>query len=82
MLSYDLVTDKEENMTAPQHCPGFEQLRNLEYFICKCPECGENIEVFSDELNRKHICPACGKQIDCMKCPHYLNGHGKSAGPR
>jgi hypothetical protein len=69
-------------MTAPQHCPGFEQLRNLESFICKCPVCGEELEFFSDELNRKHICPKCGKQIDCMKCPLYLYGQGKTAGPR
>jgi hypothetical protein len=41
-------------MTASQHCPGFEQLRNLESFICKCPVCGEELEFFSDELNRKH----------------------------
>jgi hypothetical protein len=69
-------------MTAPQHCPGFEQLRNLEAFICKCPECDEEQEVFSDELNRNHICLKCRKEIDCTKCPHYLYGQGKTFGPR
>ena len=69
-------------MTVPQHCPGFEHLRNLEAFICKCPECGDEQEVFSDELNRKHICPKCGKEIDCTNCHHHINGQGKTAGTR
>ena len=69
-------------MSTPQHCPGFEQLRNLESFICKCPGCGEEIEIFSDELNTRHVCPKCGKHIDCTKCPHYIYGRGKSAAAR
>ncbi|MGD9041113.1 MAG: hypothetical protein PVH82_15830 [Desulfobacteraceae bacterium] len=69
-------------METPQHCPGFETLRELESFLCTCPECGKEIEVFSDELKKKHICPKCGKQIDCAKCPHYLYGRGGVTAPR
>ena len=69
-------------METPQHCPGFEALRELESFLCSCPECGKEIEIFSDELNKKHICQKCGKQIDCAKCPHYLYGRGGVTAPR
>jgi predicted RNA-binding Zn-ribbon protein involved in translation (DUF1610 family) len=69
-------------MTTSQHCPGFEQLKDLESFICKCPECGKKIEVFSDELTATHICPKCGKKIDCTKCRKSLSGKGRTVGPR
>jgi len=69
-------------MSTSQHCPGFEQLRNLDSFICKCPECGEETEIFSDELNTKHVCPKCGNHIDCTKNTHYLYGQGKTAAAR
>ena len=36
-------------LTTPNHCPGFERLRNLSVFECKCPECGQPKEIFSDE---------------------------------
>ena len=52
----------------PQHCPGFEQYKNLKSFMCKCPECEEEVEIFSDEFDKTHICKACGKQIDFSQC--------------
>jgi uncharacterized protein (DUF983 family) len=55
-------------MTTPQHCPGFEDLKNLKSFVCKCPNCGKEKEIFSDEFNRKHNCSACGQEIDFTKC--------------
>ena len=55
-------------MTTPQHCPGFENFRNLKSFICKCQECGQEKEIFSDEFNKKHICSKCGKEIDFTQC--------------
>jgi uncharacterized protein (DUF983 family) len=55
-------------MTTPFHCPGFEQLRNLSVFTCRCTECGESKEIFSDEFNRSHTCSGCGKPIDFTKC--------------
>lgn len=54
--------------TTPQHCPGFEDLRSLKSFTCKCPSCGQDKEIFSDEFNRAHKCSKCGKDIDFTQC--------------
>lgn len=67
-------------MITPQHCPGFEQFRELESFTCTCPECGEEIEIFSDEFNKAHNCPACGKLVDFTQCA--LSGRGRKNTPR
>ena len=55
-------------MTTPQHCPGFQDLKNLKSFICHCPNCGKEKEIFSDEFNRPHTCAGCGEEIDFTKC--------------
>jgi uncharacterized protein (DUF983 family) len=55
-------------MTTPRNCPGFEQIGHLQSFICKCPECGEEKEIFSDEFEKKHLCKKCGKPIDFTRC--------------
>lgn len=55
-------------MTTPQHCPGFNDMKNLKSFICKCPNCGKEKEIFSDEFNRTHICSGCKHEIDFSKC--------------
>jgi ribosomal protein S27E len=52
----------------PQHCPGYEQFKNLTSFACKCPGCGKEKEIFSDEFNKSHTCSGCGKTIDFTKC--------------
>jgi uncharacterized protein (DUF983 family) len=57
-----------QNVSTPTHCPGFEGLRNLSAFTCKCPECGKEKEIFSDEFNRSHTCSGCGKSIDFSRC--------------
>ncbi len=55
-------------MTTPQHCPGYEQFKNLRSFVCKCPNCDKEKEIFSDEFDRKHICKECGQEIDFTQC--------------
>jgi ribosomal protein S27E len=67
-------------MTTPQHCPGFEQFKGLQSFTCKCPECGKEKEVFSDEFNKQHSCAQCGKPIDFSKCS--LDAGGGKSDPR
>jgi uncharacterized protein (DUF983 family) len=67
-------------MTTPQHCPGFEQFKDLESFLCKCPECGREIEIFSDEFHKRHVCSECGNQIDFTICTFY--GKGETIGAR
>ena len=59
---------REIMMTTPRHCPGFEQFKHLQSFDCKCPNCGKEKEIFSDEFDREHICKACGKEIDFAQC--------------
>jgi hypothetical protein len=61
-------------MTTPRHCPGFESFRDLKSFGCRCPSCGKEKEIFSDEFDKKHICAGCGKEIDFSKCS--LEGAG------
>jgi len=55
-------------MTTPRHCPGFEQFKSLKAFTCKCPNCGKEKEIFSDEYDKKHVCAGYGKEIDFTKC--------------
>jgi hypothetical protein len=45
-----------------------QDLKNLKSFVCKCPTCGKEKEIFSDEFNREHICSGCKKPIDFTKC--------------
>ncbi|HMB30763.1 MAG TPA: phosphohydrolase [Desulfohalobiaceae bacterium] len=52
----------------PQHCPGFESFKNLSSFTCNCPECGEELEIFSDEFDKAHTCPKCHKSVDFTQC--------------
>ncbi|MBF0259195.1 MAG: hypothetical protein HQK62_10220 [Desulfamplus sp.] len=54
--------------TTPKHCPGFQNFRSLKSFMCKCPGCGQEKEVFSDEFDRPHKCSGCGKNIDFTQC--------------
>ncbi len=52
----------------PKECPGFEQFKHLKAFLCKCPECGTEVEIFSDEFDKPKKCPKCDKPIDFTKC--------------
>jgi len=67
-------------MSIPRHCPGFEQFKDLKSFICTCPSCGKEVEIFSDEFDRKHICRGCRLEIDFTKCT--LAGGGSDTSPR
>jgi ribosomal protein S27E len=63
----------------PSHCPGFENFRNLSSFLCKCPECGNEVEIFSDEFDRAHQCKKCGKPIDFTQCSLDAQGGDPTA---
>ena len=71
---------KEAAMTTPKHCPGFEQFKDLTSFVCKCPGCGKEVEIFSDEFDKKHICKGCQKEIDFTKCKPW--GGASDSSPR
>ncbi|MGC8658560.1 MAG: hypothetical protein ACP5U1_05745 [Desulfomonilaceae bacterium] len=55
-------------MNTPMHCPGFEANKSLSSFTCKCPNCGTEKEIFSDEFDRTHTCKNCKQPIDFSKC--------------
>ena len=65
--------------TTPQHCPGFANFRNLKSFTCKCPGCGAEKEIFSDEFDRSHTCDSCNQPIDFTQCA--LEGEAGSINP-
>jgi uncharacterized protein (DUF983 family) len=69
-----------QDSSTPQHCPGFDQFKNLKSFICRCNECGEAKEIFSDEFNREHKCSKCGAKIDFSQCT--LDGQAGASDPR
>lgn len=54
--------------TTPMHCPGFEAHKELRSFMCKCPGCGKENEVFSDEFDKPRKCSGCKEWIDFSKC--------------
>ncbi len=64
-------------MKTPAHCPGWESFKNLSSFVCKCPDCGKEKEIFSDEFGKAHVCPGCNKEIDFSRCTMEAFG-GKS----
>jgi hypothetical protein len=67
-------------MSTPRHCPGFEQFRNLKSFLCNCPNCGKEFEIFSDEFDKTHTCRSCRKEIEFGKCS--LRSAASSDSPR
>jgi hypothetical protein len=66
-------------MSTPQHCPGYQQLKNLKSFTCKCPNCGYENEIFSDEFDKSHKCKGCKQEIDFTQCK--LDEYGSSPIP-
>jgi ribosomal protein S27E len=48
------------------HCPG-QDSRNLKISLHKCPGCGAEVEIFSDELKVK--CRKCGTYVYKEKTP-------------
>jgi hypothetical protein len=60
--------------TTPMHCPGLQAHKNLSSFTCKCPNCGKEIEIFSDEFDRPHKCRGCKEEVDFTKCSIEASG--------
>ena len=67
-------------MSTPQHCPGFQNFKTLQSFTCKCPKCGQEVEIFSDEFDRTHVCDGCNEQIDFTQC--QWEGGASQSSPR
>jgi len=73
----DIMAD---NVSTPQHCPGYNDFKNLKVVICKCSKCGKEKEIFSDEFDKAHTCSGCNEPIDFTNCA--IEGEGKSISPR
>lgn len=50
------------------HCPGFESNKTLSEVKVKCPECGKEWEIFSDEAEKTLKCSECGVSVDAKTC--------------
>ena len=53
------------------HCPGAANLRTPTLSIRKCPRCGEEVEVFSNDVSV--TCSSCGFVVynDIMTCVQW-----------
>jgi len=51
-------------------CPGQDD-RNIKSEILKCPECGHEVEMFSDEVNVR--CPKCNNRVCRQRLPSCVN---------
>lgn len=47
-----------------QHCPGFESNKTLKPVKMKCPECGKEAEIFSEEREKGAKCSVCKATFD------------------
>ena len=51
-------------------CPG-QDMRNLRVSVHKCPKCGAEVEIFSDELRAR--CQKCGQVVYKEKTPSCID---------
>jgi ribosomal protein S27E len=51
-------------------CPG-QDMRNLRVSLHKCPGCGAEVEIFSDEMRVK--CRKCGEMVYKEKVPSCVD---------
>jgi ribosomal protein S27AE len=54
----------------PMKCPG-QDLRNLRVSVHRCPNCGADVEMFSDELRVK--CQKCGVKVYREQAPSCID---------
>jgi len=50
-------------------CPG-QDMRGITVSLHKCPQCGETVEMFSDELKRR--CPKCKTEVRKDRIPSCI----------
>ena len=56
-------------------CPG-QDMRNLRVSVHKCPNCGAEVEIFSDELKVK--CQKCGEKVYREQVPSCIDWCAKA----
>lgn len=53
-----------------QHCPGLEPFKSVKDILpveITCKKCGTVTEVFSDEVEKTHLCRSCKEVLDLRK---------------
>ncbi len=60
----------EEVTGMTSKCPG-QDFRNLRVSLHKCPNCGAEVELFSDEIKIK--CQKCGEMVYREKMPSCID---------
>jgi ribosomal protein S27AE len=62
---------RERNGHMLDHCPGAANLKTPTLTIRKCPQCGEDVELFSNDVSVK--CSRCGFVIynDIASCVQW-----------
>lgn len=61
-------TIQGEGIMTDTHCPGFESNKSLSEVKLKCPDCGKEFGIFSDEIDKVAKCPACSAKVDPKTC--------------
>ncbi|MCG8473060.1 MAG: hypothetical protein MI742_14565 [Desulfobacterales bacterium] len=51
-------------MTTTQHCPGHEPFKSIQPIEVHCKKCGTANEIFSDEVEKTHLCTQCKEPLD------------------
>lgn len=57
-------------MMGPEHCPGYVG-KEVKIELHKCPKCGYEVEIFTDEVKRK--CPKCGTEVYRERTPSCID---------
>lgn len=63
------------------HCPGAANIRTPTLAIRKCPQCGDEVEVFSNDVSVR--CATCGFVVynDIMSCVQWCSHAKECVGP-
>ncbi len=54
-------------MNTTPHCPGHEPFKSIQPIEVTCKKCGTANEVFSDEVEKTHLCSKCKEPLDVKK---------------
>jgi len=69
-ISCIILHELKEVAGMTSKCPG-QDFRNLRVSLYKCPNCGAEVEIFSDEIKMK--CQKCGKMVYREKIPSCID---------
>jgi ribosomal protein S27AE len=53
--------DEDQSKIGVDGCPGSEALKKPKPEYQKCPKCGEEVEIWTDEV--KAVCGKCGQEV-------------------